>query len=182
MLSQNGESDYGGGNPGECYAERVKTTTNDAADDKVRRNAASTHEKSAGADGGIATGGRTAESNACEYTAASVDNSRRGSQGGIDIASDSNGIIGRNHKDEDRQRNKEKRSHRLWKEGMDIDRHDEHHKGYNLPEGTHRTKCQTVSRGGANLLRSRTNVPDQIGRTKDKTKGKKRDDGEGDGM
>ncbi len=102
-LSQNGESAYEGGNAGEYYAEREKATIDEAADDEVRRNAASAHEESVGANVGGETRGRKAKVNAGDYTVALVDIGRMSNQGGSDIASDIDGDIGRNKKDyEDR--------------------------------------------------------------------------------
>ena len=65
---------------------------------------------------------------------------------------------------------------------MDLVRHDDHHMGYIVPEGAQRAKYQAVSHGGADLLRSRTDVLDRIGRAEDKIKGRKTEVSEGDGM
>ena len=111
-----------------------------------------------------------------------VDNNIRGSQGGSNIACDNDCDIGRNKKDEDRQRNTEQRSHGLWKEGMGTCRHDDQHLGYIMSEGAQRIKRQAISCGGTNILRSGPDVPDRTGRLEDKTKGRTREHNEGDEM
>jgi hypothetical protein len=59
---------------------------------------------------------------------------------------------------------------------VDTRRQDEQRMGYNVPEVGQRAKRKTVSRGGADIFRSWANMPDRIGRTDDKTKGRKRED------
>ena len=54
--------------------------------------------------------------------------------------------------------------------------------GNGVPEGAQRLKRETVSRGGANVFRSGAIMFCRIGRSDDKTKGRKRDISEGDGM
>ena len=111
-----------------------------------------------------------------------MDNGRRGSKGDADIACDPYGNARRAEKDEDRQRNQEQRSHGFLTESMDSSRQNERHMGDNVLKRTQRAKRQTVSGRGANLLRSGTSVPGRIGRGENETKGRKREDGEGDGM
>ena len=65
---------------------------------------------------------------------------------------------------------------------MKTVRQYEQHMGYNVPEGAHRVKRQTVSRGGEDIFRSSVNMSSRIGRTDDKAKGRKRDVNKGDGM
>ena len=115
--------------------QSYNTKPNDAADREARRNSASALEKSARAGGEGSTGRRTSAENVGEYTMAHVDGNIRGNQGSADIAGNTNNDVERNHKDEDRQRIKEARPIGLWKEGMDSIRQDEHHMGYNVPEG-----------------------------------------------
>jgi len=54
--------------------------------------------------------------------------------------------------------------------------------GNGVPEGAQRLKRETVSRGGGDVFRSGAIMFGRIGRTDDKTKGKKRDISEGDGI
>ena len=54
--------------------------------------------------------------------------------------------------------------------------------GYSIPEGTQRSKRQTVSGGGTNIFRSGAVMFGRIGRTNDKAEGGKREVGKGDGM
>ena len=54
--------------------------------------------------------------------------------------------------------------------------------GNGVPEGAKRHKRETVSRGGADVFRSGLIMLGRIGRTYDKTKGRKRDISEGHGM
>ena len=181
-LSQNGKGADGGRNAGEQYAERKTTTTVDAANNEVCWNATSPYEKSVGAVGDSTTGGRKAQDGACEYSVAPMDTSKRSSKGDSCIACDIDGNAGRDDKDNNRQRNQEQRSHGFWTEGMDSHRQNEQHMGNSVPKGTQRAKRQTVSGRGVDLLRSGTSVLGRIGRAENKTKGRKREDGEGDGM
>ncbi len=50
-----------------------------------------------------------------------------------------------------------------------------------VPGGAQRAKSHAVSRRGADLIRSRTNVPDRIGREDNKTEGRKMEVSQGDG-